>query len=67
LPNIYVPASGELTFEAFNRRLPVDGTLLDDDGAAIVIHEGADDYETDPAGAAGDRIACGVLKSGPGE
>jgi Cu-Zn family superoxide dismutase len=67
MPNNYVPASGELTFEAFNTRLAVDDSLLDDDGAAIVIHEGADDYQTDPAGAAGDRIACGVLKSGPGE
>jgi Cu-Zn family superoxide dismutase len=38
-------------------RLP----LLDQDGAAIVIHAGADDYATDPAGDAGDRIACGVI------
>lgn len=67
LPNIYVPASGELTFEMFNTRLPVDGMLLDGDGAAIVIHEGPDDYETDPAGAAGPRIACGVLQKGPGD
>jgi Cu-Zn family superoxide dismutase len=65
MPNIYVPASGELTFEMFNTRLEVDDSLLDQDGAAVVIHEGADDYKTDPAGAAGDRIACGVLK-GPG-
>jgi Cu-Zn family superoxide dismutase len=66
LPNIYVPASGELTFEMFNTRLAVDGSLLDGDGAAVVIHEGPDDYKTDPAGAAGDRIACGVLQLGPG-
>lgn len=66
LPNIYVPASGEVTFEMFNTRLAVDKILLDVDGAAIVIHEGPDDYRTDPAGAAGDRIACGVLQGGPG-
>lgn len=66
MPNIYVPASGELTFEMFNTRLEVDDSLLDQDGAAIVIHEGADDYETDPAGAAGDRIACGVVE-GPSD
>jgi Cu-Zn family superoxide dismutase len=35
--------------------------LLDKDGSAIVIHEGADDYVSDPAGHAGDRIACGVI------
>ena len=39
----------------------LDASLFDDDGAAIVIHEGADDYKSDPAGAAGPRIACGVI------
>ncbi len=36
--------------------------LLDDDGAAFVIHAGRDDQMTDPAGDAGDRVACGVLE-----
>ncbi len=35
--------------------------LLDKDGSALVIHAGPDDYKTDPAGNAGDRIACGVI------
>jgi Cu-Zn family superoxide dismutase len=30
-------------------------------GTALVIHAGPDDMKTDPAGAAGDRIACGVI------
>jgi Cu-Zn family superoxide dismutase len=30
-------------------------------GTALVIHEKADDMMTDPAGAAGTRIACGVI------
>ena len=30
-------------------------------GTALMIHAGADDMMTDPAGAAGDRIACGVI------
>lgn len=38
--------------------------LLDADGAAIVIHAAADDNRSDPAGNAGGRIACGVLKAG---
>jgi Cu-Zn family superoxide dismutase len=66
MPNLYIPASGELTIEVFNANLAVDDRLLDDDGAAVVIHAGADDYETDPTGNAGDRIACGVIKGGPG-
>lgn len=40
-----------------------DGGLLDEDGAAIVIHAAKDDYKSDPAGNAGDRIACGVIIS----
>jgi Cu-Zn family superoxide dismutase len=30
-------------------------------GTALVIHAKADDMMTDPAGAAGDRIACGLI------
>jgi Cu-Zn family superoxide dismutase len=35
--------------------------LLDQDGSALVIHVGVDDYVSDPAGNAGDRLACGVV------
>ena len=35
---------------------------MDADGAAIVVHAQADDYRTDPSGASGARIACGVLR-----
>jgi Cu-Zn family superoxide dismutase len=64
LPNIHVPASGTLRVEIFasGLRLSGDGGLLDQDGAAVVIHQFADDYSSDPAGAAGDRIACGVIR-----
>ena len=41
--------------------LSAESALLDEDGAALVIHAGPDDYQTDPAGNAGDRIACGVV------
>ncbi len=67
LPNVHVPESGSLHVEAFvigatlgdgAGRLP----LLAADGSAIVIHANADDYATDPAGDAGERIACGVIE-----
>jgi Cu-Zn family superoxide dismutase len=35
--------------------------LMDEDGAALVIHADADDYKTDPSGNSGKRIACGVF------
>jgi superoxide dismutase, Cu-Zn family len=31
-------------------------------GRSVVIHTGADDLETQPAGDAGDRLACGVIE-----
>src|SRR3546814_4510119 len=67
MPNIHVPSSGELTIEVFNANLEAGDTLLDSDGAAIVIHEGPDDYASDPSGHSGDRHACGVIKGGPGD
>jgi Cu-Zn family superoxide dismutase len=36
--------------------------LLDDDGSALVIHSDPDDYRSQPSGASGDRIACGVIE-----
>ena len=42
-----------------------DGTqpnsLFANGGTALVIHAKPDDMKTDPAGNAGDRIACGVI------
>lgn len=65
LPNIHVPGSGMLEFDAFLDGVNLNSgqnMLADTDGAAIMIHQGADDYETDPAGDAGPRIACGVIE-----
>ena len=36
--------------------------LMDADGAAIVIHEKADDNVTDPSGNSGKRIVCGIFE-----
>lgn len=38
--------------------------IEDRDGAALVIHANPDDYESQPTGNAGDRIACGVIAAG---
>ena len=65
MPNLHVPADGKVQVEVLNPAVPLsaESALLDEDGAAIVVHAGADDYQTDPAGNAGDRIACGVITS----
>lgn len=36
-------------------------------GTALVIHAKADDMKSDPAGNAGDRIACGVIEKPKGQ
>lgn len=37
-------------------------SLFTNGGTALVIHANKDDMKSDPAGNAGDRIACGVIK-----
>ena len=39
-------------------------SLFHEGGTALVIHEKADDYKTDPAGNSGARVACGVIQTG---
>lgn len=38
------------------------GGALDIDGKAVIVHVQADDYETQPTGDAGARVACGVIE-----
>jgi Cu-Zn family superoxide dismutase len=67
LPNITVPADGKVTVDVLATELSVsdgDEKMLDADGAALVVHEGVDDYTTQPTGNAGKRIACGVVQAG---
>jgi len=65
MPNLHIPPSGELIVEVANPMISLakgqPNSVFDADGSAIVIHAGADDYKSDPAGNAGDRIACGVI------
>jgi len=66
MPNLHVLQSGELTVEVLNSAITLEkgkpNSVFDADGSAIVIHDKPDDYKSDPAGNAGDRIACGVIQ-----
>jgi Cu-Zn family superoxide dismutase len=63
MPNVWAHADGVSKSQFFLHgvRLKGDAGLLDEDGAAVVIHASADDHSSQPSGAAGDRVACGVI------
>ena len=42
-----------------------DGSAHDINGRALIVHAGADDYSSQPAGNAGARVACGVIRLVP--
>lgn len=67
LPNLIVPADSTVVLQVMIAGGTLRGAdaLLDGDGAAVVIHARPDDDRTDPAGNSGERIACGVITSGP--
>lgn len=68
LPNLIVAADGTGAMEAVAQDVTLGGgpaSLFGQHGTALVIHAKPDDYRTDPSGASGDRIACGVVRGGP--
>ena len=65
MDNFKVGADGKA--EIHDRRVTASLTkdaqddLLKPGGTSLVVHAGADDLKTDPAGNAGARIACGII------
>ena len=66
LPNAVIGSAGAGTLSATlqGESAEVLANIFDADGTALVVHQGTDDYRTDPSGAAGGRIACGVFTRG---
>lgn len=64
MKNFNVPSDGtaKSTVTAADVTLGTDShSVFSNGGTALVIHAKPDDMKTDPAGNAGDRIACGVI------
>ena len=65
LENIIVNDDGSANYTTTNNRITLSGgenSILDSDGSAFVIHQSADDYQTDPAGNSGDRVVAGIIR-----
>ena len=66
MPNLFIPASGALQAEVLNSAITLEkgkpNSLFQQNGTSFIIHAGPDDHHSDPAGNAGDRIACGVVE-----
>ena len=62
-PNAYAHREGHIRTDLFK----AGGTLADlqdADGFAVMVHSGPDDYESQPSGAAGSRVACAAFPAG---
>ena len=65
MPNFTVDAAGRSSATVVARGVTLDNgphSVFTGSGTALVIHEKADDMKSDPAGNAGARIACGVIR-----
>jgi Cu-Zn family superoxide dismutase len=65
LPNAEASANGGASISArlMGTKDAILSAIYDTDGTAIMVHEKADDYRTDPTGNAGSRLACGVFEA----
>ena len=64
MPNFTVKANGTAKVTLDDPRVNMgdgDHSVFANGGTALVIHAKADDMKSDPAGNAGDRIACGTI------
>ena len=66
MDNLTAGDDGKVAIDVVNGRVSLNPngkiSVFDADGSAIVIHAGPDDYSSQPSGAAGSRVACGVIQ-----
>lgn len=63
MPNIFASSDGLATVHVFLEEMSLSGEqpLLDEDGAAIIVHERDDTYMSEAK--SGDRVACAALSA----
>ena len=62
LGNMWVDDDGDGYHAIFMPELEISDDEFGVIGRAIIVHEGADDLTSQPTGAAGGRIGCGVIE-----
>ncbi len=67
MPNQQTAADGTLVATVLNTGITLDDNpatgVMQKGGTALILHAKPDDYKSQPAGDAGDRIACGTITS----
>ena len=68
LPNVIVSADGSGRVNTLNPYLTLaqgsETSLIKEGGTALIVHAGSDDYDSQPTGGAGPRLACGEIQGG---
>lgn len=62
MPNQFVSTEGTLKAQVLNSYAFLGGEQDNVTGRTLIIHSDSDDYESQPSGDAGDRIACAVIE-----
>lgn len=65
-PNLVVDTHGRGSLRYTNTGVSLTPGTTSIAGLSLVVHESQDDYQTNPAGNSGQRIACGVIRITPG-
>lgn len=64
LPNLTADAEGVATINYVSKKIAVTPAgKYSVNRLAFIVHSGADDYVSQPSGASGDRIACGIIEA----
>ncbi|MBP3945389.1 MAG: Cu-Zn family superoxide dismutase [Psychrobacter glaciei] len=63
LPNLTANENGVATINYVNKKIAAtEAGKYSVNRLAFIVHGGTDDYTSQPAGNAGDRIACGIIE-----